>query len=285
MKKRKLGNTGMEISPVIFGGIICMNETPEDSKRFVSYALENGVNYFDVAPSYADAEIKLGPALEPYRKDVFLACKTGRRDEAGGKKEFESSLRQLRTDFFDNYQLHALSSLSEVDEAFSSSGIMPYLIQMKEKGYARHLGITAHNEDAAIEALNRYPFETVLFPVNWALNLKTGFGDRLSMICASRNVGFLAIKALAHRSWDEGEARRYPKSWCKTIYDNDALSVAALKFSLSKGAIAIDPPGNFEQFQFTVEHIAECMENPFSDEDLKLLKQEFEPIKERMIFN
>jgi aryl-alcohol dehydrogenase-like predicted oxidoreductase len=282
--KRPLGLTGMSISPVIFGGIVVCDETPEEAAEHVAYAVEQGVNYFDVAPSYGDAEVKLGPALEPFRKDVYLACKTQQRDAVNAQKEFENSLKTLRTEYFDTYQLHAMSSHDDVRAVFAADGAMSYLLKMKEKGYIKHLGITAHNEDTAIEALAYYPFESVLFPVNWALGIKSGFGERLAELCAHKSIGFLSIKALAHRQWFEGEGSRFPKSWCKTIYDNYPLAIAAIKYTLSKGALAIDPPGNFEQFKFTVEHIDECIDNPLTDADLELLKREFELVKDFMIF-
>ena len=233
----------MEISAVIFGGIIVGGETAEDCMRYVSYAVDKGVNYFDVAPSYGNAQEMLSPALAPYRKNVYLACKSTLRN-SGIKDELYNSLKVLKTDYFDVYQLHGLSSTKDVDEAFSENGAMEVLLRAKEDGYIRHIGITAHSEDAAIQALAYYDFATVMFPVNWALSIDRGLGNNLINICKYRNKGVLAIKALAHRLWaDENEKQRSPKSWCKTIYDNDALAKAVIKYTLSKGVHAITPRG------------------------------------------
>lgn len=284
MEKMLLGKTGMNISRVMFGGIVNTDETKEDVSRYVSYAVENGVNYFDVAPSYGNAEEMLGTALEPYRRDVFLACKSGQRKKDGVLKELHNSLKILRTDYFDVYQLHGITSQNDIDEAFSDDGAVSALIEAKKEGIIRNFGISAHNEDIAIQALAYYDFDTVLFPINWALSLGKGFGDRLINLCHYNNTGLLAMKVLAHRLWFYGEERRYPKSWCKTIYGNDKLGVAAMKYALSKGVAAMVPPGNFEQFSFVVEHIDECLKNPLTQDDIDFLNCELEQVKNHQIF-
>ena len=101
MEKRAYGETGWELSVLGFGGIIVMNTTPAEADQYVGEAIDRGVNYFDVAPSYGNAEERLGPALKPYRDGVFLSCKTGRRDAAGARPEREHSLRQMGTAHFD----------------------------------------------------------------------------------------------------------------------------------------------------------------------------------------
>ena len=284
MFKNMLGKTGIEISAVVFGGIVTMDETPEDCARYVSYAVDRGVNYFDVAPSYGNAQEMLSPALAPYRKNAYLACKSTVRD-SGIKDELYNSLKVLKTDYFDVYQLHALSSQEDIDAVFSRNGAMEVLIRAKDEGYIRNIGISAHNEDTAIQALAYYDFATAMFPLNWALNMDKKFGDRLINICKYQNKGILALKAFAHRLWnDDNEKKRFPKSWCKTIYDNDALAKAAIKYTLSKGADAIVPPGNFEQFSYIAEHIDECANNPLSAEDMEILTNELDNVKGRHIF-
>ena len=285
MEKNKLGKTGIKISAVSFGGIITTDEKPEDCARYVSCAIDRGVNYFDVAPTYGDAQEKLSPALAPYRKDVYLGCKSMIRD-AGIEAELHESLKILKTDYFDLYQLHELCSTEEVETVFAAGGAMEVLIRAKESGLIRHIGLTAHSEDAAILALSNYDFETVMFPVNWALNMGKGFGDRLIDICKERDLGLLAIKALAHRKMhDENENKREPKSWVKTIYDNDELRLAAIKYAFSKGVDSIVPPGNFEQFSFAADHADECLMNPLNDSDRIFLEEELKLIEGRHIFD
>ena len=283
MQKKLLGKTNLEVSRITFGGIICMNETQSDANEYVACAIDNGINYFDVAPSYGDAEARLGPALKPYRKDSILSCKTTERAAKSAKKELENSLKTMQTDYFDLYQLHALSESADVKKAFADDGIMKVLIEAKKAGYIRHLGLTAHNEEAVLEALSLYDFDTVMLPMNWALHMSGTLGTSVPKVCREKQLGMIAIKTLAHRKWHDGEERRYPKSWCKTIYDDDRLGIAAMKYALNLGADTLIPPGNFEQFQYMVKHIDKCVANPLNENDIEYLKANL-PAKDEQIF-
>jgi aryl-alcohol dehydrogenase-like predicted oxidoreductase len=116
LERRALGRTGEKLSILGFGGIVVRDATPGEAANRVAEAIDYEVNYFDVAPSYGNAEDMLGPALEPYRKSVFLACKTAGRSKSGAERELESSLRKMRTDHFDLYQLHAVTTSDDVEE-------------------------------------------------------------------------------------------------------------------------------------------------------------------------
>jgi aryl-alcohol dehydrogenase-like predicted oxidoreductase len=145
--KRKYGKTEVMLSVIGFGGIVVMDTEQEKANRIVAEAYERGVNYFDVAPGYGNAEIKLGPALEPYRKNVFLACKTGHRAYTAAKKDFETSLERLKTDYFDLYQLHGITDVEkDVEAAFAEGGVMKLLLEEKKQGRIRHLGFSAHSQ-------------------------------------------------------------------------------------------------------------------------------------------
>src|SRR5210317_1391144 len=124
IEKRTLGRTGEMLSMIGFGGIVVNKATTAQAATRVKEAIDYGINYFDVAPSYGNAEEMLGPALEPYRKDVFLACKTQKRKADGAREELENSLKLLRTDHFDLYQLHAVTKPEDVDTIFAEGGAM-----------------------------------------------------------------------------------------------------------------------------------------------------------------
>lgn len=284
MQYTMFGTTGLRISRVAYGGIVSRNEDQKDSDRFVSYAVDQGVNYFDVAPSYGNAEEKLGNSLRPYRKDVTLACKTDAKDAQGLRKDLEQSLQTLYTDYFDVYQFHSLSKMEDLDRIFARGGAIHALDKAKQEGLVRFTGFSAHNEDVALKALDLYDFDMVLFPVNWALGIGKHMGERLAEVCWERQKGFLGMKALAHRLWLPEEERVYPKSWCKTIFGNNRLALAAMKYALFLGVDAIIPPGNFEQFSFAVEHIGDCVRHPLVEEDLSYLRQETQAIEGRFIF-
>lgn len=279
-----LGRTGIGVSAVVFGGIINMDETQQDANRYVAKAIEAGVNYFDVAPTYGDAEDRLGPALAPYRKNVFLACKTEERTAAGAKEKLETSLRKLNTDHFDVYQLHALTTDKDLDTAFGPGGAMETVLKAKRDGLIRNVGFSAHNEDVALRALSMYDFDTVLFPLNWALGICRGWGDRISQAVKEKGIGLLGMKALVRRQWRDGEARPYPKSWCQPIWGDEALGVAAMKYAVLKGANTLVPPGNFEHFSFMLAHADESFLNPLTEEEWALLRREAKAAESELIF-
>ncbi len=124
LPKRQYGRTKENLSIIGFGGMVVKDVTLKEAANFVAKAIDRGVNYFDVAPYYGNAQQRLGPALKPYRQDCFLACKTLERDAAGAAKELRQTLKLLKTDHLDLYQLHALSDVEEVEQAFGPGGAM-----------------------------------------------------------------------------------------------------------------------------------------------------------------
>jgi len=289
MIKRKFGNTGFEITPVIYGGIISMEDGQEASDKYVSWAIDRGINYFDVAPSYGDAQEKLGNSLLTYRKNIHLACKTGCRMRVDAQKELEESFRLLHTDYFDVYQMHALSSVEEVDQAFGVGGIMEMMVKAKEEGLVRNLGITCHSEAAALKAMSLYDFDTVLFPLNWHMNIGHGMGTQVCKTAKEKVMGILGMKQSIERGWmnlKEKENSQFTKSWCKPIdLENKKLRLAAMKYTFSLGADTLVPPGDFVNFSFVVENIDECLKHTLTEADLTLLKEAYEKVKDYPFFS
>ena len=288
MEKRILGRTGYEVTRVVYGGIVSMRDGQDASDRYVAWAVDRGINYFDVAPSYGDAQEKLGNSLRPYRNDVYLACKTQKRRAPEARAEMEESLRMLHTDHFDVYQLHALSTMEDVETAFGPDGVMEVVEKARRDGIVRRVGITAHSEAAALAALARCDFDTVLFPFNWSLVMAYGNGLRLMEEAKRRNMGVLAMKAFIERAWEneaERKASRFPKSWCKPIDPEDtAFGLAAMRFTLSLGADVLVPPGNFLSFSFAAEHIGEALASPLSAADRSLLEDKLPGVRDRLFF-
>ena len=295
MKYTQLGRTDICISTVSYGGIVSAGfydnvsypaEGQEASDRYVSWAAEHGVNYYDVAPGYGNAQNQLGISLEPYRKQVSLACKTGCRDRENAEKDLEQSLKLLKTDHFDVYQLHGVSSMEEVERAFGPGGVMEMMRPLKERGIARYIGFTAHSEEAALKMLELFPFDTVLFPFNWFMNMEHGMGNRLLAVLKEKGLGILGMKAFIERRWADGEDRGcFPKSWCKPINTDEEpeFGIAAMKYALSLGVNTLIPPGNFKSVSVAVNHEDECLENPAYDE--ALLRQKLEIVKGKEFFD
>ena len=288
MQYRTLGRTGYTPSAIIYGGIVSAKhfggatipgDGQELSDHHVNWAIEHGINYFDVAPSYGDAQKFLGNSLKPYRDQVYLACKTMERTKEGAEREIEESLRLLHTDHFDVYQLHSLMSVEDIESAFAPGGCMELLTQLKKEGVIRRLGFSAHSEDAAMRALELYDYDTVLFPINWLMNKSKGMGDRIIKAAKERNMGVIGMKAFVERAWDSEDEQRnsvFPKSWCKPFdIDDEAFGMACLRYALKLGADVLVPPGNFESFSFGVEHIEECLAEPYGPKDEAILQERY----------
>ena len=165
------------------------------------------MNYFDVAPFYGNAQQRLGPALKPYRQKCFLACKTLERDAAGAAKELEHSLKLLKTDHFDLYQLHALTDVEEVEQAFGPGGAMETILKAKQDGKIRYIGFSAHSEEAAHAAMDRFDFDSILFPLSFPIWIKAKFGPSVYKRAKKAGMGILALKAMAHQQWPKGKQR------------------------------------------------------------------------------
>lgn len=288
MQRQRLGRTELKVSPVVYGAVINTGETLEVTKGFVSEAIERGVNYFDVAPSYGDAQELLGPALAPHRNDIILACKTTERSCDGAQAELMDSLNALHTDYFDIYQIHSLSSMEDVDKIFAPHGAMEALMRAKKDGIIRNIGMSVHNEEAALKAMDLFDFDTIMFPLNWSLGINSGWGDRITKKAQETDKGMIAIKSISHRTWRDGEERRYPKSWCRPFDiegDDVPLAIAAMKYSLTKGAMTLIPPGDIHHFRFMLDHIDEALNEPLTEDELELLEREAIKVKDEMIFN
>ncbi len=263
----------VSLSVIGCGGVLLMGYDQDASDRIVSECRDHGVTYFDVAPSYGDgeAEMRMGPALEPYRKECFLACKTTKRDAEAASAEFYQSLDRLRTDHFDLYQLHAIFSVKEdVDAAFAPGGVMEFLIKRKAEGRIRYLGFSAHSTEAALAALARYPFDSVLFPLNYACFLSNGFGKEILETATRQGAACMALKALARQQWQPGDARReQSKCWYEPHEDPELLRLAA-RWTLSQQVTAIVPSGELYQFRHALE-AAEGPLGPLSTEEQQKL--------------
>jgi aryl-alcohol dehydrogenase-like predicted oxidoreductase len=253
MDRRPLGTTGEELSIIGFGGILVMNVEPSDASSLVAEAVDRGVNYFDVAPSYGNAEERLGPALEPHRDRVFLACKTQKRTRAEAAEELRDSLKRMRTDHFDLFQLHAMTTREDLETATGPGGALEAFLEARDAGLIRHIGFSAHNVEVAIELMDRFPFASVLFPLNWMEYVNAGFGPQVVEKAAHKGVGRLALKSMARQKWPEGAERGpWSKCWYEPVSDPREASLA-VRFTLSQPITAAIPPGHPELFRLALD--------------------------------
>ena len=194
--------------------------------------------------------MKLGPALKPYRKKVFLACKSRRRDGKGMQEELERSLKRLKTDYFDLYQLHAISDVEkDVGAALAPGGAVEAMVEAQKKGLVRFLGFSAHSVEAALKAMEEFTFDTILYPINYVCHFSDEFDQRVVKEARKKGMGILALKALAQTVGADSKYE-YP-SWYKPIED-EAEADLALRWTMSQGVTAAIPPGEESLFWLAV---------------------------------
>ena len=220
-----------------------MNETASESSRLVAKAMDAGINYFDVAPQYGNAQEMLGPALRPYRKEVFLACKTQLRTAKEAEEDLHNSLKLLETDHFDLYQFHAVTSKEDVDTILGPDGAMETALKALKAGKIRHLGFSAHSEEAAIALLDAYRFDSVLFPLNWVTWHSGDFGKRVVSKAQEQGAALLALKALSKRKVEEEETSPWEKAWYWPVESYEEAK-QGLRFTLGLPVSSAVSPGH-----------------------------------------
>jgi len=237
MDKRRLGRTGHMSSVVTFGAAGIGRVQQDVADRAIALALAHGVNHIDVAPRYGDAELRLKSWIPKIRKDVFLGCKTIERTREAAKAELHRSLERLGTDRLDLYQLHSVGKLGDLDACTAKGGALEALVEAREEGLVRWLGITGHTHDAPrthLEALRRFDFDTVMFPLNfvlWAIPEYRQSAETLLAACANRDVGVHIIKTVAKDPWG-GRAKTHT-TWYEP-FTEEAIIDRAVAFVLSR---------------------------------------------------
>jgi len=241
LPRRVLGRTGAKISVVAFPGYALAQLSQEEATAGVHKAFDQGVNHFDVAPAYGDAEVKMGPALQGLdRSKIFLSCKTKMRDKDGARKELERSLTRLKTDHFDLYQMHHVRWTKEVQQALGPGGAIEAFLKAKEEGKIRYIGFSAHTTKGALEMIKSYPFESVMFPINVVDYFEWGFGKEVIEAAREKGVAVLAMKAICAGAWPQG-ATRTRKWWYRPFEKDDEIALA-IRFALSQPGVATTVP-------------------------------------------
>lgn len=272
MERRALGRSGLKLSMLGFGGFALNGRTPEQARELVQEAYEAGVNYFDVAPSYGNAQERMGPALEPFRKRSFLACKTGKRTKHEAAAELDRSLEQLKTDHLDIYQLHAVTELKDVDTIFGKDGAIHAFEQARKEGKVRLLGFSAHSVEAALALMDRFDFDTIMFPVNYSTWHAGNFGPQVLARAQERKMGILALKAMAKRPWPEGTDRKeYPNCWYQPMSD-PAEALMGLRFTLSHPVTTALSPADPKSIRLALKLLPDF--KPLSNREAEEMKKQ-----------
>jgi predicted aldo/keto reductase-like oxidoreductase len=225
------------MSTVVIFGAFAVGQIPQKKVDSVmELLLEHGVNHIDVAPSYHDAELRLGPWLETYRERFFLGCKTQLRGYEEARAELHRSLERLRIDRFDLFQLHAVETIQELDQCFAPDGSLKAILQARDEGLTDYVGITSHGLQAPaveVEALKRFDFDSLLFTLNFKLWADEDYRRDLTTLldmAAERDVGTMIIKTWERGPWGE-KAQRY-HTWYEP-FDDAQMIERTLRFNLS----------------------------------------------------
>lgn len=243
------------VSIIAFPGL-CVNRISQDqANRTVAWGYEMGVSYYDVAPEYGSAQEILGPALQPYRKNCFLACKTGHRDAAKARADLNKSLDLLKTDHFDLYQLHHIRDpKKDVEAAFAKGGAMEVILEAKKAGIIRYIGFSAHTTEAALAAMDIFDFDSILFPVTFASWYAGDFGPKMIQKAKDKGVVRIAMKTLCRQSWPKDDAagrKKFPRCWYQPASDPREQDLV-VRWTLSQDVTTSVPPADIELFKVAV---------------------------------
>ena len=236
METRRFGRTGHMSTVAIFGAAAFSKISQEEADKVMEMVIEADINHIDVAPSYGQAEERIGPWMPRERGRFFLGCKTMERTQAGAWNEMQASLKRLQTESFDLYQCHAITTMEELDSVTMTGGALEAFVKAREEGLTKYLGITGHGVDAPqiyLEALRRFGFDSVLFPINFVQMANPEYRkytEELIATCKTKDVGTMIIKSITKAPW--GERQHTATTWYEPFNQMDEIQ-RAVNFVLS----------------------------------------------------
>lgn len=260
MQTRALGRLNHLSSILLYGAAALADVTQDEADASIQEALAAGINHFDVAASYGDAELRLGPWTSQFGTDIFLATKTGDRDAEAAWRSINQSLERLQVDHVDLLQLHAVGDLEDLDRATGPGGALESAIRARDEGVIGAIGITGHGHDAPathLEALRRFPFDTVLSPWNYVLAADPAFAGHFHALqaeCARQDVGLMTIKTVSRRNWPGGADQSYA-TWYEP-WDSPQHIDACVAFVLREpGVTGLATPGDIRLLGRVIEAV------------------------------
>ncbi len=243
VERDAFGRTGHRSSRVVFGAAALAVMRQDRADRLLELLLEHGVNHIDTAASYGDSELRIAPWMRRHRDGFFLATKTGERTRQGARESLHRSLERLGVESVDLLQLHNLVDEADWERALGPGGALEALVEAREQGLVRFLGVTGHGSRVAAmhrRSLERFPFDSVLLPCNHpmlAQPLYRADFEGLVSTCRERGVAVQTIKAVARRRWTGEAARRF--SWYEPLREPEALR-RAVHFVLARPGLFLN---------------------------------------------
>ncbi len=273
IETRPFGRTGHLSTAVIFGAAGLKAATQEQADRTLEVLLEYGVNHIDAAPRYGDAELRIGPWMREHRADFFLATKTDERTHAGAREQLHRSLDRLQVDSVDLIQLHALYHPREWDVVFGDGGALQALLEARDEGLVRFIGVTGHGWTIAAmhkRSLERFDFDSVLMPYNFVMAQNERYlGDfeEVVELCKQRNAAVQTIKSIARGPWATTAPRR--DTWYEPLEEQDDID-RAVHWVLARDDIFLVSVGDMVLLPKVLDAASRCKSRP-SEADMERL--------------
>ena len=270
LPKALFGRTGHLSTRALFGAAAFYDIDQVTAMHTMDLIVERGVNHIDTAASYGKAEERLGPWLKDNRDSVFLATKTEERTYQGAYTELRRSLELMNVDDVDLWQMHLLVDENHWQTAMGSGGALEAFIEARDEGLVKWLGITGHGLnvcDMHLRSLERYDFDSVLLPWNWAMSRNAVYATdfaKLHKLCLERNVAFQLIKTACHRPW-RGDEKKNRTTWYKTLEIQDDLD-AAMHYALGVEGSFINTVGDVNLLPRVLDSIASYESAPSDSE-------------------
>ncbi len=256
METRRFGRTGHMSTVAIFGAAAFMEISQQDADKVMESVIAAGINHIDVAPSYGQAEMRIGPWMPGERGRFFLGCKTMERTREGASKEMRASLKRLQTETFDLYQCHAVTTMEELDAVTMKGGALEAFVEARRAGLIKFIGITGHGADAPkiyLEALRRFDFDSVLFPLNFVQMANPEYrkyAEELIATCKAKDVGTMVIKSITKAPW--GDRQHTATTWYEPFDKREEIQ-PAVNFALSHDVTGLCTAGDTRLLPLVIE--------------------------------
>lgn len=282
METRRFGRTGHMSTVAIFGAAAFWEISQADADKVMGQVIEAGINHIDIAPSYGQAEERVGPWMPRERERFFLGCKTTERTKQGAWDEMQRSLKRLQVESFDLYQCHAITTMEELDAVTMKGGALEAFVEARQRGLTKFIGITGHGADAPkiyLEALRRFDFDSILFPLNFVQMGNPDFRrhtEELIATCKAKDVGTMVIKTITKAPW--GEREHTATTWYEPFNKADEIQ-RAVNFALSYDVTGLCTAGDTRILPMVLEACKNFKRLDASEmEEMIASGQQFEPL-------
>lgn len=276
--KQLFGRTGHNSTRTIFGAAALGEVSQAEADATLELLLQHGINHIDTAASYGEAELRIGPWMKEYRKNFFLATKTGERTKTKAREQIRKSLERLRVDSVDLIQLHALTDEKEWEMAMGADGALEAAVEARDQGLTRFIGVTGHGVVAPTmhkRSLERFDFDSILFPYSYLMMQNPQYAadsEALLTLCKSRNVAVQTIKSLVRAPW--GEKQHSRATWYEPLEEQAEID-NAVHWVLGNDQVFLNTAGDIHLLPKVLDAASRFKARPANEKmqvDLKQLE-------------